>query len=109
MVKRVCLISPGHVAFNPRLVKEADALSSAGFAVHVIAANNLKHLRPLDEPILQAAAWSFELVGGGSETLDFLRRGRTKAAKKMLELSNSENLRLYQWAQHSLTDLLKAA
>jgi glycosyltransferase involved in cell wall biosynthesis len=109
MVKRVCLISPGHVAFNPRLVKEADALSSAGFAVHVIAANNLKHLRLLDESILKEAAWSFELVGGGSGAIDFLRRGRTKVAKKLLGFSNSDSLRLHEWAHHSLTELLKTA
>jgi glycosyltransferase involved in cell wall biosynthesis len=33
---RVCLISPGHLSTNPRLVKEARALQSAGHAVHVI-------------------------------------------------------------------------
>jgi glycosyltransferase involved in cell wall biosynthesis len=109
MVKRVCLISPGHVAFNPRLVKEANALVSAGYSVHVIAANNLKNLRPLDEPILRAANWSFELVGGDSTLLDFLRRGRSRIAKKMLALTNSESLLLHEWAHHSLTELLKAA
>ena len=31
----ICLVSPGHVASNPRLVKEADALCAAGF--HVLA------------------------------------------------------------------------
>ena len=108
-VKRVCLISPGHVAFNPRLVKEANALSSAGYSVHVIAADNLKHARPLDGPILQAAAWSFELVGGGLETLDFLRRARTKVTKEILSVSNPTRLRLHEWAHHSLTGLLKAA
>lgn len=33
---RVCLISPGHLSTNPRLVKEAGALRSAGIAVSVI-------------------------------------------------------------------------
>ena len=32
----ICLISPGHLTSNPRLVKEADALSAAGHAVRVI-------------------------------------------------------------------------
>jgi glycosyltransferase involved in cell wall biosynthesis len=109
MVKRICLISPGHIAFNPRLVKEADALSSVGYAVHVIAANNLKYLRPLDEPILKTAAWTFELVGGDFGAFDLLRRGRSKLAKKLLVLSKSENLRLHEWAHHSLTELLKEA
>ncbi len=33
---RVCLISPGHLSTNPRLVKEARALRTAGHMVHVI-------------------------------------------------------------------------
>jgi glycosyltransferase involved in cell wall biosynthesis len=33
---RICLISPGHLCSNPRLVKEADALSAAGYEVVVI-------------------------------------------------------------------------
>lgn len=33
---RICLLTPGHLATNPRLVKEADALSDAGYDVKVI-------------------------------------------------------------------------
>jgi glycosyltransferase involved in cell wall biosynthesis len=36
---RVCLITPGHLSTNPRLVKEADALASAGYDTRVIAAD----------------------------------------------------------------------
>lgn len=32
----ICLISPGHLVSNPRLVKEADALTAAGHTVRVI-------------------------------------------------------------------------
>ncbi|MGB7565726.1 MAG: hypothetical protein WBM08_13385 [Prochlorococcaceae cyanobacterium] len=34
---RICLISPGHLTSNPRLVKEADALTGAGHQVVVIS------------------------------------------------------------------------
>jgi hypothetical protein len=34
---RICLISPGHLTSNPRLVKEADALTEAGHQVMVIS------------------------------------------------------------------------
>lgn len=34
---RICLISPGHLTSNPRLVKEADALTDAGHEVTVIS------------------------------------------------------------------------
>jgi hypothetical protein len=33
---RVCLIGPGHLTSNPRLVKEADSLARAGYQVMVI-------------------------------------------------------------------------
>ena len=32
----ICLISPGHLSSNPRLVKEADALASVGYRVLLI-------------------------------------------------------------------------
>lgn len=34
---RICLISPGHLTSNPRLVKEADALTEAGHQLTVIS------------------------------------------------------------------------
>jgi hypothetical protein len=40
-VPRICLISPGHLATNPRLVKEANALVEAGYSVVVISARYL--------------------------------------------------------------------
>jgi glycosyltransferase involved in cell wall biosynthesis len=46
---RICLITPGHLSTNPRLVKEADALSHAGYDVIVIAANYMPWAHRLDE------------------------------------------------------------
>src|SRR5256885_1360031 len=46
--RRVCLITPGHLATNPRIVKEADALSEAGCEVSVIAADYLPWARQAD-------------------------------------------------------------
>lgn len=34
--KRVCLVSPGHLSTNPRLVKEARALEEAGYVVQIV-------------------------------------------------------------------------
>jgi glycosyltransferase involved in cell wall biosynthesis len=34
---RICLVTPGQPSTNPRLVKEADALSEAGYDVQVVA------------------------------------------------------------------------
>lgn len=38
--RRICLISPGHLSSNPRLVKEADALAAAGHRVLVIVGHS---------------------------------------------------------------------
>ncbi len=53
---RICLISPGHLTTNPRLVKEADALSEAGHEVTVIAADYLSWARQADRAF-GARAW----------------------------------------------------
>jgi len=38
----ICLLTPGHVASTPRLVKEADALVDAGYRVHVVAGRHFE-------------------------------------------------------------------
>jgi glycosyltransferase involved in cell wall biosynthesis len=45
---RVCLITPGHLSTNPRLIKEADALAEAGCDVTVLAATYLAWGRETD-------------------------------------------------------------
>lgn len=45
---RICLVTPGHVSTNPRLVKEADALTAAGCEVTVAAADYLRWAREAD-------------------------------------------------------------
>ena len=45
---RVCLITPGHLSTNPRVIKEADALSEAGHDVRVIAADFVRWARAAD-------------------------------------------------------------
>lgn len=58
----ICLITPGHVASNPRLVKEADALQAAGHDVHVVALRYFPVLDAEDASIYRAAAWSRTVV-----------------------------------------------
>lgn len=42
MSKHICILTSGHLATNPRLVKEADALCEAGYEVSVVCARFLE-------------------------------------------------------------------
>jgi glycosyltransferase involved in cell wall biosynthesis len=54
---RVCILTPGHLSTNPRVVKEADALAGAGYKVSVIAADYAHWAREADRT-LAGRAWS---------------------------------------------------
>lgn len=43
-IKKVCLITPGHISTNPRLVKEATALIEAGYKVHIVFTQYMDYL-----------------------------------------------------------------
>ena len=64
--KKISLITPGHVASNPRLVKEADALSEAGYDVTVYYCDTVNFVRYLDKKILDEAKWKYIKVKKGS-------------------------------------------
>jgi len=74
----ICLITPGHVASTPRLVKNADALAEAGYRVHVIAGRHYPAADSLDAEIFAQARWRHTLVdycgGPGVLARKFLRR-----------------------------------
>ncbi|MCW5733951.1 MAG: hypothetical protein KIS73_07495 [Enhydrobacter sp.] len=55
--RRICLVSPGNLAANPRLIKEADALQSAGYDVTAIVSDYSIGLRGFDAEIASRAAW----------------------------------------------------
>ncbi|MFB9844077.1 glycosyltransferase family protein [Mucilaginibacter ginsenosidivorans] len=52
-VKKVCLVTPGHIASDPRLVKEATALSAAGYQVYLVFTQHVEELVAYDRRILQ--------------------------------------------------------
>jgi glycosyltransferase involved in cell wall biosynthesis len=62
MTRQVCLISPGNLSSNPRLVKEANALHGAGYGVTVIACDYTDSLRPFDDKIAAGAPWKVRRV-----------------------------------------------
>lgn len=57
--KVICLVTSGHIGSNPRLVKEAEALSEAGAFVQVIALDitSLREVQARDESVMAGALW----------------------------------------------------
>jgi len=60
----ICLLTTGQPSSNPRLVKEADALSEAGYAVHTIGVYWSAWADRYDQDLLAQRSWSFQYVGG---------------------------------------------
>lgn len=56
-MRRICLITPGHVSSTPRIVKEAEALAEAGYDVRLVASSHYPPVEPLDEAVLARANW----------------------------------------------------
>jgi len=59
---RICVITPGALGSNPRVVKEATALQEAGYDVHVVCTKILSQLEFRDQDILASAAWRTERI-----------------------------------------------
>ncbi|WP_428663411.1 hypothetical protein [Reyranella sp.] len=57
MPRSVCIVSPGNLSANPRLVKEADALQGAGYDVTVVVSDYSIGLRDFDNGIEAGAHW----------------------------------------------------
>ena len=57
MARSVCIVSPGNLAANPRILKEADALHAAGYAVTAVVSDYSTGLRGFDAEIARHAPW----------------------------------------------------
>jgi glycosyltransferase involved in cell wall biosynthesis len=106
--KRICLVSPGHLASNPRLVKEADALHEAGYAVRVVAGDTTPSVRPLDAAILVQAPWPVVKVGLGSPSFRHTRRARQEISRIALSRGLG-GLQAAVWAHSPVTGALARA
>lgn len=62
----VCLISTGQPSTNPRLVKEADALTAAGHAVRVIGVRRSAWADTADRDLLATRSWRAEILTPGT-------------------------------------------
>ncbi len=105
----ICLVSPGHVASNPRLVKEADALSAAGFRVRVVAGDYMPAIRPLDDCVLAAATWEIQKVGPGSNWARRCRALRRQVCRCLVGCGFPPSTRLALWSESDMVERLGVA
>jgi len=92
-VPRVCLITPGHLASTPRVLKEADALAAAGYDTHVVSGRHFGPGDPLDEEILARAAWRSMRVDFRDGRPGVLRRKiLRRLARKLLSAVHAPSL-----------------
>ncbi len=61
---KICLISTGQPSTNPRLVKEADALSEEGYEVTALCSYWSDWAYEFDKEILKNAKWACRYIGG---------------------------------------------
>ncbi|MCA0303450.1 MAG: glycosyltransferase [Proteobacteria bacterium] len=79
----ICIVSPGNLASNPRLLKEADALHGAGYAVTAVVCRYTEELRSFDEAIAAEVPW--KVVGVRRDATEGIVARAASAAVRALE------------------------
>ena len=79
---RICIVTPGALGSNPRVVKEAQALHEGGNDVTVIATRTLAVVDRRDEAVLAAAPWR-------ARRLDFTVRGGTWRLRRAAQIGHA--------------------
>lgn len=110
--KRICLVTPGHLSTNPRLVKEARALSEAGYDVQIIHGRYLPWGVEQDK-LLASPLWKLIPVRFGRREAPLSVHLRQKLIQMMSSRAYQfgANLNKIAIAAHSpaALDLIKAA
>jgi len=76
---RICILTPGALGSNPRVVKEAEALTEAGYRVTTVSTRTLDNVDRLDDSLLANARWR-------AERLDFRTRGTTWRVRRAAQI-----------------------
>lgn len=91
MGERICVVSSGCLSSGPRVVKEADALAEAGYAVHVVVCHTLPWMEAWDQELASGRGWSYEAVRWDANTrrasaVGVLSAGASRAARLLSDL-----------------------
>ena len=81
----VCIVSPGNLASNPRVLKEADALHETGHAVTAVVCDYTEALRPFDDEIAGRVPWKVVRVArpAGERQVGQAARGLARLATSL--------------------------
>ncbi|MDI1335067.1 MAG: hypothetical protein PSU94_02690 [Lacunisphaera sp.] len=105
----ICLITPGHLASTPRLLKEVDALLAAGYRVHVVAGQHYAPVEPLDQGVLAAAQWTCTRVDYRGGAGVFARKLLRRIARALVTMPPFATVRIAARAHHAESLRLAAA
>lgn len=83
-MKKICIITTRHISYNPRVLKEADALDAGGYEVTVVSITNNERQAAFDEELMRGRKWKLR-------TVDF-RRERRGERGRWLYLSLKQRL-----------------
>jgi hypothetical protein len=70
--KKIVLITTGQPSCNPRVVKEADAFSAAGYDVTLLYSFFISWAEEKDKTLLNHVAWKYKMIGGSPAKNKFL-------------------------------------
>lgn len=88
-MSRICLISPHHVSFQPRILREADTLSEAGHDVRVVSRRIDPTLDERDQRLMQTRKWRLQTVNllraGSQRHRWFLESVRLRGMQKLVK------------------------
>lgn len=59
---KICIVTTRHISYNPRVLKEADALHRRGYDVTVVTVNNNLAQHRFDAELMQGRKWKLETV-----------------------------------------------
>lgn len=61
-MKKICIVTTHHISYNPRVLKEADALHGRGYTVSVVTVNNHCDQNRFDKELMQTRKWRLVTV-----------------------------------------------
>lgn len=83
--KSICLITNAHISYNPRLLKEADALCRHGFEVIVTSVVTNKQRYEYDQQLMKSRKWTLCIIDVRKEKGTLLKYLLTSLRYKLLQ------------------------